>query len=383
LSEVGTNQSVLKDELYKQYNWFYESFVPTVQNAGDEFFSKVFSFSLISLSKNVNVLFKGDDYFVTKIRLDKQHDVFFRCSAGAVQIILDKVLGENKRFDLSRISELEAKIISSFNDYVYGSISKFLLPTPSVSQKRKDFDIIHLTFLIRDNTSGEGAKVIISLPSVLLAPEIVELGVGAFDVSDFKASKLDVKIKAGTTRFFIRDLKSLEKGDIVVFDESDIHVMKLFLGTEEREFRINPNPGLITTGNNNGGHNMSEKPLSQDLWDNIQVEMSAEFEKVKITLGELKNIEQGLVVDISSLYDNKISLRVENKTIAKGELVIINDRYGVRIDEVFASDSALPGIVLDSSDPFTDEAALPEAAAEQTADGEFDYSDFELDDQDI
>lgn len=77
---------------------------------------------------------------------------------------------------------------------------------------------------------------------------------------------------------------------------------------------------------------MSEE--NTNLWDSIQVDMSAVFEKVKISLGELKNIEEGLVVDISSVYDNKVYLQVGDKTVAHGNLVIINDRYGVQISEI-------------------------------------------------
>ena len=75
-----------------------------------------------------------------------------------------------------------------------------------------------------------------------------------------------------------------------------------------------------------------------NLWDSIQVDMSAEFDKVKVTLGELKSIEEGLIVDLCSVYDNKVSLKVGGKTVAAGELVIINDRFGVRIQNV--NDSA-------------------------------------------
>ena len=105
-----------------------------------------------------------------------------------------------------------------------------------------------------------------------------------------------------------------------------------------------------------------------NLWDSIQVDMAAEFDKVKVTLGELKSIEEGLIVDLCSVYDNKVSLKVGGKIIADGELVIINDRFGVRIEKV--NDSA--------------PAATPEPQAEEEAEtqaGEdFDYSDFEVED---
>ena len=372
----------LKDELYEQYDWFYKSFLHPIQVAADEFFTELFAFKLISVSKNINILFQGDDYFVTKIRIDKQHDVFFRCSSDAIKVILDSVLGESKKFNISNITELEAKIISSFNDYLYNSISQFLLPLSTSQKKRKNFDTIHLTFFIRDKHSGSSGKMIVSLPQVLISPEKTGGQAEAFDVSHFRTSKIDVNLKIGTTKFLLKDLKNLEKEDLVIFENSDIHLMTLIYKNYKKEFRLTPNPGLITSISDNGGNNMTENSLSQSLWDNIQVEMGAEFEKVKITLGELKNIEQGLVVDISSVYDNKISLKVENKTIAKGELVIVNDRYGVRIDEVFASETNQTAQITQSNDEIMQEEAEPEFVPENT-DEEFDYSDFDLDEQDI
>ena len=95
--------------------------------------------------------------------------------------------------------------------------------------------------------------------------------------------------------------------------------------------------------------------------------MSAEFDKVKVTLGELKSIEEGLIVDLCSVYDNKVSLKVGGKVVAAGELVIINDRFGVRIEKVNDSSSSEP------ADEHTEAAPDDEAPAE-----DFDYSDFEV-----
>ena len=123
---------------------------------------------------------------------------------------------------------------------------------------------------------------------------------------------------------------------------------------------------------------MKESDIMEDntntnLWDSIQVDMSAEFDKVKITLGELKSIEEGLIVDLCSVYDNKISLKVGGKSVASGELVIINDRFGVRIEKVNDSSSE------SSNKP---EKPAEVEAEEQAQNGDdFDYSDFEVEDE--
>lgn len=373
-----------KNPLYEQYNWFYANFLPLIQHSCDEFFSELFTLKFTCLSKNMNILSQGEDYFVTKIRIDKDYNLFFRSSEASIRIIVEEVLGKGKqKFDLGKITELEAKIVSSFNDSLSNAILPILQPAPTDPKQKKIHDTIYLTFFIQSKKTLEGGKLIVALPLVLLAPTPVQPMGEKFDVSSFKTSKVDVNIKVGTTKFKVKELKNLEKDDVVLFENSNINSMQLIYKDYTNNFRITPNPGLITTiDNNDGGTLMENNSLSQDLWDNIQVEMGAEFDKVKITLGELKNIEQGLVVDISSVYDNKISLKVENKIIARGELVIINDRYGVRIDEVFAAENAQAQEFSQANAEVQGEEEIHQEAPAEIEE-EFDYSDFELDDQDI
>ena len=389
-------------ELYAQYNWFANSYLPAVQNACDEFFLPGFKFILLGISKNINTLMDKDAYFVTKIRVDKLHDMFFGTSEEAVGIILDKILGKpNSRFNLNKLTDLEAKIITSFNDFMFNTLSQFLVPAPPVL-KRTNFDVVHLTFLIKDIAANKVAKFIITLPEELLNPEVVTSKEDKFDYGDFETSVINVAVKIGTTRFKLIDVKNIEVDDIVVFDDSNINHMVLKFKDYETDINLNPNLGLVIPVDNDGG-NEDMAGESTNLWDSIEVDMSAQFDTVKITLGELKNIEKGLVVDLTSIYENKVTLSVENKPVARGELVIVNDRYGVKIDEVIApapktdtAQNALPQQNDDFSDQQsemsldddTSSANEPEQNGAQPEvqnpeEDEFDYSDFELEDEDI
>ena len=160
----------------------------------------------------------------------------------------------------------------------------------------------------------------------------------------------------------------------------------------EKEVKLNPNLGLVIPFDyNEGDENMAE---NTNLWDSIEVDMSATFDTVKITLGDLKRIEQGLVVDLTSIYDNKVTLSVEDKPIARGELVIVNDRYGVKIDEVIAGNAVEESFTeepqeTDTTDDFEETSFEEEQQTEEpvqnesNGEEEFDYSDFELEDEDI
>ena len=385
-------------ELYAQYNWFSNAYPPVVQASSDEFFLPGLKFILIGISKNINTLMDKDAYFVTKIRIDKLHDMFFRTSEKAIGIILDRALGKpNSRFNLNKLTDLEAKIITAFNDYMFNATSQFLTQAPP-SLKRTNFDVVHLTFLVKDVDTNAVAKFIITLPDELLAPEVVTSQNDKFDYGDFSSSVIDVAVKVGSTKFKLIDIKNIDVDDIVVFDNSDTKHMVLKFKDYETDININPNLGLVMPVDNDGG-NEEMAGENTNLWDSIEVEMDAQFDTVKITLGELKSIEKGLVVDLTSIYDNKVTLSVENKPIARGELVIVNDRYGVKIDEVIAktpkAENAAPEVAQtelvpegqgadfdDSNMEFKEET--PAAPAQNTdEEDEFDYSDFELEDEDI
>lgn len=384
---VENLNSIDYKELYAQYNWFSQSYPPAIQQACDEFFLPGLQFTLAGISKNINTLMDKDAYFVTKIRIDKQHDMFFRTSEKTVGIILDRALGKpNSRFNLNKLTDLEAKIITAFNDYAYNAISGFLSPAPP-TLKRTNFDIIHLTFLLKDLKTNAVSKFIISLPEVLLAPEIVTSQSDKFEYGDFAKSTIDVTVKVGTTRFKLIDIKNIDIDDIVVFDNSNTNHMVLKFRDYEKEINLNPNLGLVLPFDNDEGE--EDMADNTNLWDSIEVEMNAQFDTVKITLGELKNIEEGLVVDLTSIYNNRVTLSVEDKPIARGELVIVNDRYGVKIDEVIAINRQKEEPVSETQEEvnLSEENApvVEEELPQQPADeeDEFDYSDFELEDEDI
>lgn len=384
-----TISSIDSKELYTQYNWYRNTFKPIVQKACDEFFLPGFKFEMLGISKNITPLTDKDSYFVTKIRIDKQYDMFFRSSEGAIALILEKTLGKPTRsFNLNKLTDLEAKIITTFNDYMFGMVSDFLSPAPVGELRRTNFDVIHLTFIIKDMENNKFGKFIVSLPDALLEPESVVCSGDKFENTTFSTSTLDVKIKIGTTRFSMHDLKSLDVEDMVIFDNSNIKKLMLVIGDYEKEIKLNPNLGLITPiEDNDGGDNMG----ANNLWDSIEVEMHADFDAVRITLGELKKIEDGMVVDLTSIYNNKVTLRVEDKAIARGELVIVNDRYGVKIDEVIAQKpEPEAGVPVEQgggdfaptpqNNDFPIDNSVP---AGNSPEDEFDYSDFELDDEDI
>ena len=360
--------SVFFDELYRQFAWFDSVFTPVVEDCSSEFFFDGFDYKLASISTNMNVLSQNDTFFVTKVKINSKNDVYIRISQDAINVILDKVLGKNnRRFDLTEVTELEARIITAFNDFLYESLA----PNFTIEPHRRYTEILHLTYFVKSEVSDSAAKFIISVPKDILSPQEIEKSEPKFEDKDFANSLVDVKLILGSTTFPVADIKRLDVGDIVVFENSNSSEMTLVCNNIVQKFQVRPNINIVEPYDNSGGGGM-EEDTNTNLWDSIQVDMAAEFDKVKVTLGELKSIEEGLIVDLCSVYDNKVTLKVGGKSVASGELVIINDRFGVRIEKVNDSSSA-------SSDDDEQDAEIE--AEEQIQGGEdFDYSDFEVED---
>ena len=355
--------TIFFDELYKQFSWYDSVFTPVVESCSNEFFFEGFEYKLASVSTNMNVLSQNETFFVTKVKINAKNDVYIRISQEAIDVILDKLLGKNnKHFELTEVSELEARIITAFNDFLYESLA----PNFTIEPNRRYNEILHLTYFVKSEISDSAAKFIISIPKDILNPKEIEQKPTKFTDMDFAHSPVEVNLLLGTTVFPLAEIKRLDVGDIVLFENSNSSEMTLVCDNIIQKFRIEPNTDIIEPYDMSGGNDMDNE--NTNLWDSIQVDMSAEFDKVKVTLGELKSIEEGLIVDLCSVYDNKVSLKVGGKLVAAGELVIINDRFGVRIENVNSSDASVeqPEIAPETNHP----------QEEQQED--FDYSDFEV-----
>lgn len=397
-TEEIKNKSSLKDNLIYDYPWFYNNFFNEVKEAAKVFFEKEFTFRFLGLTNSENILFYGDEYFVNKIAITPNTDFKIKLSGNVVGMLLDSSLGKSEeKLDLQYLSDIEAGLINSFTIFLYERLEKTFNKEEATKKAIQNSAEYSFTFYVQDEGKHVG-KIIISIPEYIVPPIVLEEPKERFSIDDFAQSDALVGVCVGTSKITLNDIKALEEGDVIVLENSDINQMAVIWEDKNVSFRINPNPSLIISVNNNGDNEMAEETNTnpQNMWDSILVDIVAEFDNVKLTLGELKQISEGLVIDVGSIYDNKIKLRVENQVVATGELVIINDRYGVRIDEVTKeSETQTPAKAEKAPEQKAKTQEKPAAAKKPAAkekeekpvakegDENFDYSDFEIEDESI
>ncbi len=392
-SDISKNK-INTVNLFKDYHWFDTNIYKNVQNSVDEFFQKDIKLRLIEISKDESILMYGDEYFVNQIPVTKNAVIKVKISSELVSSILDMTLGgSDTPFKLNNLTDIEAMLLKSFTLFVYKNIQEYLNKIELNKKELETSKEYKLTFYAQCNSIHSG-KIIITIPDYMI-PEIEDKIIKPrYSINDFKNTEVDVKLSAGSAKIALNEIKTIEEGDIILLDNSNINQMSILWDNNKADFNIAPNPSLIINIDNTGGKEMEEtaNTKSQNMWDSILVDIVAEFDNVKLTLGELKQISEGLVIDLGSVYENKIKLRVENQVVATGELVILNDRYGVRVENITkagASDTEQNRAAKKQKIPEKQNASAASApnkansAQPKEGDENFNYSDFEVEDESI
>lgn len=392
ISITGSSKNKIKHNFFKDYDWFYENFYKLIQDSVCSFFEKDVELRFMGISGKENIFFYGDEYYRNKIPVNNNGKFIVKISTGVVSYFLDIALGKSSnKFQLQTMSDIEDNLIKSLTVFLYKKLSKNLKLSEPSRKELIESENYNFTFFVKTEQEHKG-KIIITLPSYILPVIEEEEKEKPLSTDDLLTANAIVNIGVGKSKISLKDLKNIESGDLIILENSDINKMFVIHNKNYVNFLIEPNPALIINIDDDGDNSMSDETNLNvaNMWDTILVDVIAEFDNIKMSLGDLKQISEGLVIDVGSVYENKINLKVENQVVASGELVIVNDRYGVRIDSVKqkSNEQVQPQIQttnetdLDVND--TENEIQEENNADNTEnDDSFDYGDFEIEDENI
>ncbi len=81
--------------------------------------------------------------------------------------------------------------------------------------------------------------------------------------------------------------------------------------------------------------------INPEVLQNIVVNLSIEVGRAEIKIKDLMRLTQGSVVELDRIAGEPLDLLVNNSVVAQGEIVLVNDRYGVRLTRVVPSSERL------------------------------------------
>lgn len=389
----------------------------SLQKGIEEFWGLSCPLRLFSIASNPHYYWHMEDFYVAQKGLDKEGKRWaqLRISEGLCQYLFETVLGKPANeadFTLATLRGFEVLLLERFSRKLFQTVSPPLLKQPGKRSAPPDKDpLMHLVWILAGEPE-QACQLILTVPHACLKTTLEEAEAAPsprWRLSEecLMHAHAEVSIRLGTTRARLEELEQLEPGDVVLFENSDARRWHLWDAISRQwlavAVEIPKNRIIQDFFVRQGSHAMTttdEMQTKQNIWDNLQVEVTASFNPIKLPLKQVKEMEQGLVVEVGDLMDNRIVIEVEGHPIAWGELLVLGDKFGIRIQglheaarhveqmpgaaEAISSSPEQPGAMMQPiSSEHGVESSAKASAPDELADLDLDESDFDdLDDDD-
>ncbi len=82
--------------------------------------------------------------------------------------------------------------------------------------------------------------------------------------------------------------------------------------------------------------NKATKDRNLNLILDIPLRVTVELGRAKMPVSELLNLTQGSVIELTKLAGEPMEVLVNDKLIARGEAVVVNEKFGVRLTDIIS-----------------------------------------------
>ncbi|MFZ9950125.1 MAG: flagellar motor switch protein FliN, partial [Gemmobacter sp.] len=86
-------------------------------------------------------------------------------------------------------------------------------------------------------------------------------------------------------------------------------------------------------GDAEGGARRPDRAAVENLrvLESIEVELTVEVGRAEITIRDLLRLNEGSVIELDRLAGDPLDIRINGTMVAKGEVVMVGERFGVRV----------------------------------------------------
>lgn len=90
----------------------------------------------------------------------------------------------------------------------------------------------------------------------------------------------------------------------------------------------------MATQHSEGQQNGVTDSQNLDLLMNVKLQVTAELGKCKMMVQDILKLGTGSIVELDRLAGGPVDLLVNSKLVARGEVVAIDENFGVRVTEL-------------------------------------------------
>ncbi|MBA3008851.1 MAG: flagellar motor switch protein FliN [Proteobacteria bacterium] len=82
------------------------------------------------------------------------------------------------------------------------------------------------------------------------------------------------------------------------------------------------------------GKSEEQEARELDFILDIPLELSVELGKTRMLVNDLLQLGQGSIIELNKLAGEPLEVYINRKLIARGEVVVVNEKFGVRLTDV-------------------------------------------------
>ena len=109
--------------------------------------------------------------------------------------------------------------------------------------------------------------------------------------------------------------------------------------TETQEFgetqrssqaEVNATPSFSKAGSTPAGDSVNNIKMLMS----VQLQVTVELGKTNLTISDVVDLQKGSVIELDRVAGEAVDIFVNGSLIARGDVVVVDDKYGVRITEL-------------------------------------------------
>ena len=94
-------------------------------------------------------------------------------------------------------------------------------------------------------------------------------------------------------------------------------------------------PGTAQTG---------EAPRNFELVLDVPLEVTVQLGRTRMPIRQLLQLAAGSIVELEKAAGERLDVLINGKPIARGEAVVVNDRFGIRLTDIISPSERLAGL---------------------------------------
>jgi flagellar motor switch protein FliN/FliY len=87
-----------------------------------------------------------------------------------------------------------------------------------------------------------------------------------------------------------------------------------------------------------------QNPRNLDFLMDVSLQVSVEVGRARMTINDLLQMGAGSVVELEKLAGEPLDIFINGKPVARGEAVIVNEKFGVRLTDIISPEERVEGM---------------------------------------